>query len=207
MTLFTPHSSPLTKKTARRAVFLDRDGTINVEKDYLHRIEDFEFIDGAPEAIRRLRQAGYLVVVVTNQSGVARGYFSLEEVDALHRHLQRELAASGTAVDAFYTCPHHPTAGQGELRQACDCRKGEPGMLLQAAAELDIDLTASFMVGDKRADIEAGRRAGCSPLLVLTGYGSREARFFPTGEVPFCADLGAAADFILAEGKRETILP
>ena len=123
-------TSSSTPSAGRRAVFLDRDGTINEEKDYLWRIEDFVFIPGAPEAIRRLREAGYLVIVVTNQSGVARGYFGMAEVEALHRHLQRELARFGTAVDAFYVCPHHPTEGQGEYRRDCDCRKGRPGLLL-----------------------------------------------------------------------------
>jgi len=184
----------------RRAVFLDRDGTINEEKDYLWRVEDFVFIPGAPEAIRSLREAGYLVIVVTNQSGVARGYFGMAEVEALHRHLQRELARFGTAVDAFYVCPHHPTAGQGEYRRQCDCRKGRPGLLLQAAAELGIDLAHSFMVGDKLADIEAGRRAGCAPLLVLTGYGREEAERLPDDTVPTFADLPAAVDHILAAG-------
>jgi D-glycero-D-manno-heptose 1,7-bisphosphate phosphatase len=182
----------------RKAVFLDRDGTINVEKNYLYRIEDFEFIDGAPGAIKRLREGGYLIVVVTNQSGVARGYYTLEDVDRLHRYIQRELSEFGTAIDAFYTCPHHPTSGLGELRQECDCRKGRPGMLLQAAAEHHIDLAGSFIIGDKCADIEAGRRAGCAPLMVLTGYGSREAPKLSKDPVPLFADLNEAADFILS---------
>jgi D-glycero-D-manno-heptose 1,7-bisphosphate phosphatase len=192
----TPHSSLLTRNTARRAVFLDRDGTINVEKDYLHRVEDFEFIPGAPEAIRRLKDAGFLVVVVSNQSGVARGFFSLDEVEKLHSHLQTELARFGTSVDGFYVCPHHPTEGVGPYRQNCDCRKGNPGMLLQAAADFDVDLKASFMVGDKAADIEAGERAGCRSLLVLTGYGEGEAEKVPSA--PRCRDLCEAADLILA---------
>lgn len=184
----------------KRAVFLDRDGTINVEREYLYRVEDFQFIEGAPYAIKRLRDAGYLVVVVTNQSGVARGYYTLDDVAALHRYIQQQLAEIGTAIDAFYTCPHHPSAGRGELRQACDCRKGSPGMLLQAAAELDIDLARSFMIGDKRVDIEAGRRAGCTPLMVLTGYGAREAGYLPDDEGSLFADLSAAADYLLGEG-------
>ncbi len=159
----------------RPAVFLDRDGTINVEKDYLHRSEDFAFIPGAPQAIRRLKAAGFLVIVVTNQSGVARGYFSLAAVEELHRHLQRQLALFGTGIDAFYSCPHHPQDGVGEYRIACTCRKGAPGMLLQAAAEHRIDLAASWMIGDKAADIEAGHSAGCTSLLVLTGYGEKES--------------------------------
>lgn len=185
--------------TCRRAVFLDRDGTINLEKDYLHRVEDFAFVPGAPEAIRRLREAGFLVLVVTNQSGVARGYFGMEEVEALHRHLQRELERFGTAVDGFYVCPHHPTEGQGEYRRRCDCRKGEPGLLLQAAAEHRVDLDASFMVGDKAADVLAGERAGCRSILVLSGHGALEVAKLVGREVSVCADLAEAADFILRE--------
>lgn len=183
----------------RRAVFLDRDGTINVEKEYLHRIEDFEFIPGVPEAIRRLREAGFLVIVTTNQSGVARGYYPLAAVETLHRHLQAELARQGAAIDAFYVCPHHPTEGVGEYRNDCGCRKGKPGMLLQAASDLGIDLSRSWMVGDKAADVEAGKAAGCRSILVLTGYGETEKpRVDPA--VPTLADLTAAVRFIEAEG-------
>lgn len=201
-------TKPMIKPVGSPAVFLDRDGTINAEKDYLHRIGDFQFLPGAPEAIRRLKEAGFLVVVVTNQSGVARGYFGLDEVEALHRHLQGELARFGTAVDAFYFCPHHPTEGVGEFRRDCPCRKGKPGMLLQAAVDLGIDLGGSYMVGDKFADVEAGRAAGCTPLLVFTGYGSEEAFRHPEDPVRKAADLAAAADFILGKGSgRRAIAP
>lgn len=194
-----PLTTSLTK-TARRAVFLDRDGTINVEKDYLHRVEEFEFIPGAPAAIRRLKDAGFLVVVVTNQSGVARGYYDEQAVADLHGHVQQQLASSGTQVDAFYHCPHHPTEGVGRYRVDCDCRKGSPGMLLQAAQDLGIELSGSFMIGDKVADIEAGIAAGCRPILVRTGYGVKDepnvvARF-PGTQV--CRDLAAAAEYILS---------
>jgi len=181
----------------RRAVFLDRDGTINVEKDYLCRPEEFTFIPGAPQAIRALKDAGFLVIVVSNQSGVARGYFGPAEVEALHAHMQSELAPFATAIDAFYYCPHHPLAGVAPYRVDCDCRKGRPGMLLQAAREYGIDLSRSFMIGDKAADIEAGQAAGCTSVLVLTGYGAETA--LKTNLTPFaiCADLGAAAAAIL----------
>lgn len=182
----------------KKAVFVDRDGTLNIEKNYLYRIEDFEFIPGVPEAIRRLRQAGFLVIVATNQSGVARGYFTLAEVDGLHRHIQNELKKSGTCIDGFYVCPHHPTEGVGEFRRECGCRKGEPGLLLRAAAEHGIDLAGSWMVGDKLADVEAGEKAGCTSLLVMTGYGSQEVLRLPGRRVPCFADFGAAAGFILA---------
>jgi D-glycero-D-manno-heptose 1,7-bisphosphate phosphatase len=187
--------------TARRsavpAVFLDRDGTLNVEKEYLFRPADFEFISGAPEAIRRLNRAGYLVLVVTNQSGVARGYFGLEEVERLHRHIAALLVEHGARIDGFYVCPHHPTAGQGVWRRSCACRKGEPGLLLQAAVEHGIDLARSFMIGDKEADIEAGERAGCTPLLVLTGYGKDTAATVSPDRAGHFADLSAAVSWIL----------
>ena len=183
------------------AVFLDRDGTINVEKDYLHKVEDFEFIDGVPEAIRALKRAGYLIIVVTNQSGVARGYYSLDDVAQLHEHVQRELAKHNTAIDAFYVCPHHPKKGIGEFLQKCDCRKGAPGMLLKAADDHGIDLSRSYMVGDKIADIEAGNNAGCLPILVLTGYGQREKQKIIKGKVKVCPDLAEAAKAILSAGE------
>jgi D-glycero-D-manno-heptose 1,7-bisphosphate phosphatase len=181
----------------RRAVFLDRDGTINVERDYLHKIEDFEFIPGVPEAIKRLRAAGFLVIVVSNQSGVARGYFNERVVNQLHRHIQTELSRYGTSIDAFYFCTHHPEKGVGEYRIACDCRKGAPGMLLQAASEHNIDLSESFMVGDKLADIEAGERAGCRSFLVLTGYGASTAVQPGSALIEKFQDLCAVAEVIL----------
>jgi D-glycero-D-manno-heptose 1,7-bisphosphate phosphatase len=185
----------------RAAVFLDRDGTLNEEKAYLHRVEDFAFIPGAVEAVKALREAGFLVIVVTNQSGVARGYYSEGDVAALHRHIQGELARHATRIDAFYSCPHHPTQGKGRYRQVCDCRKGAPGMLLRAAVEHRIDLAQSYMVGDKVADMEAGERAGCTPILVMTGYGAAERERMAQGRARVCADLGAAARLILDQTR------
>ena len=182
---------------AHKAVFLDRDGTINVEKDYLHKIEDFEFIPGAPQAIKNLKDAGFLVIVVSNQSGIGRGYFDDKAVETLHAHIQNELATYGTAIDAFYFCPHHPEKGAGDYKIECDCRKGAPGMLLQAALEHDIDLQYSFMVGDKLADVEAGERAGCQSILVLTGYGESIVSNPEVAQVPKCRDLACAAKLIL----------
>lgn len=182
-------------KHANRAVFLDRDGVINVEKGYLHRVEELEFIPGAAEAIRLLKEAGYLVVVVTNQSGVARGYYSLGDVAILHRHMERELAARGAVVDAWYVCPHHPDHGG-----PCSCRKPLPGMLLQAAADHRIDLAGSYLVGDKSSDLEAGLAAGCRAILVGTGYGAESAGQVPDG-VPQFPDLLEAARAIVAEGR------
>ena len=191
----------------RCAVFLDRDGTINVEKNYLHRIDDFEFIPGAPEAIRRLQSAGYLIIVVTNQSGIARGYFSEEDVNCLHEHIQQELMTSGTGIDAFYVCPHHPTAVVDKLRLDCDCRKGSPGMLLRAAIEHNIDLKRSFMIGDKLADIEAGQRAGCQAILVLTGYGRETAQKHLLPQVKKCIDICDASDYITSLNHKLIMAP
>lgn len=164
----------------KRAVFLDRDGTINVEKDYLYRIEEFEFISGAPEAVRLLNEAGFFVVIVSNQSGVARGYYTEEDVGNLHRFIAAELKKSEAVVDAWYYCPHHPQ-GRGSYSLACRCRKPLPGMLIEAAQRHDIDLAASVMIGDKLADIEAGRAAGCRSILVRTGYGAEDEPCVPTG--------------------------
>jgi len=162
----------------RRAVFLDRDGTINLEKEYLYRIEDFEFVSGAEEAIRLLNDSGYFVVVVTNQSGVARGYYTEEDVEKLHREVSVRLAAKGAHVDAWYYCPHHP-AGKGSYALPCRCRKPLPGMLLTAADRYGINLEESVMIGDKRIDIEAGLAAGCRSILVRSGYGRVEQEDLP----------------------------
>jgi D-glycero-D-manno-heptose 1,7-bisphosphate phosphatase len=185
-------------KPLQRAVFLDRDGVINVEKGYLHRIEDFELLPGAPEALSLLKEAGFLLVVVTNQSGVARGYYSLEAVHELHRHLQSELKPYGVAINGFYICPHHPEHGSGKFAAECFCRKPLPGMLEQAVADFRIDPAQSYLVGDKLSDIEAGHAAGCRCLLVRTGYGDISAEAVPK-DVTIVDDLLAAARSIIGE--------
>ena len=163
-----------------RAVFIDRDGTINVEKDFLYRAEELEFIPGSATAIRMLNEAGFLVVVVSNQSGVARGYYTEDDVLLLHRHIDEKLAQVGSRVDAWFYCPHHP-AGRGSYALPCRCRKPQPGMLLEAAGRFDIDLESSIMIGDKLVDVEAGRAAGCRAILVRTGYGREEELRLPDG--------------------------
>ena len=172
------------------AVFLDRDGTINIEKNYLYRIEDLELIPGTGEGIALLNRAGYRVVVVSNQSGIGRGFYKESDVHLLHRHLDSLLASFDARIDAYYYCPHHPEHGQGEYRRECACRKPLPGMLLQAAADLDLDLDRSFMIGDKLVDLEAGKAAGCRTLLVRTGYGEVPEQ---TDDLIVCDDLLAAA--------------
>jgi D-glycero-D-manno-heptose 1,7-bisphosphate phosphatase len=179
----------------KRAVFLDRDGTINVEKEYLYQTADFEFIPGAQEAIRLLNQAGIMVVVVTNQSGVARGYYTEDDVENLHRHIAAELEKSGAHVDVWLYCPHHPD-GRGSYALPCDCRKPSPGMLQEAARRYDIDLEHSTMIGDKQADIEAGKAVGCRTILVRTGYGSKEEQHIASQTV-VCDDLLSAVTSLL----------
>ncbi len=177
----------------RNAVFLDRDGTINVEKSYLHRLEDWEWIPGAIDAIRRLNRAGYLVIVVTNQAGIARGMYGEEEVRKLHGQIDAMLASQGAHIDAYYYCPHHPDFGD---QIACNCRKPAPGMILQARDDWVIDLSRSYIVGDKIADMEAGLAVGVMPILVATGYGAETRLTLPPG-VCCVADVGAATRLIL----------
>lgn len=183
------------------AVFLDRDGTINIEKEYLYRIEDLELISGTGKAIALLNQAGYRVIVVSNQSGIGRGYYSEADVHHLHRHIDRVLAQDGAAVDAYYYCPHHPEHGQGEYRRECSCRKPLPGMILQAAQDLGINLATSFMVGDKSVDVQAGKAAGCTPILVRTGYGADEEQHLHD-KVPVVDNLLAAAEMIIKRCQK-----
>lgn len=142
------------------AAFLDRDGVINVDDGYVHRIEALRFIAGAPAAIRRLNEAGFAVVVVTNQSGVARGYYSEAEMDTFHDQLRARLAEHGARLDAIYTCPFHPDAIVPAYRQDHPDRKPNPGMILRALADLPIDRTGSFLIGDRDTDMMAASAAG-----------------------------------------------
>jgi D-glycero-D-manno-heptose 1,7-bisphosphate phosphatase len=139
----------------RPAAFLDRDGVLNVDHDYVYRPEQLEWIDGAREAVRFLNLAGYYVFVISNQSGVARGYYDEAAVKSFHGHMQEELAAHGARIDAFYFCPHHPEGIIKSLAVSCRCRKPSPGMLEQAAREWPIELGASFLIGDKDDDAAA----------------------------------------------------
>lgn len=194
-----------------KIVFLDRDGTINEEVHYLHRPEDFCFLPGVPQALRRLKEAGYQLVVVTNQAGVARGYYTEEDVQNLHRYVNSLLREQGAEIAAFYYCPHHPEYGIGPYRVRCRCRKPGVGLFEQAAERFSIDREASFMVGDKLLDVEAGKNYGLTSILVGTGYGREEkARLEAEGASPpydyYGNDLTEAVDWILsrsARGKEE----
>ena len=155
---------------AKIAVFLDRDGVINQDTGYVSCVDDFHFIDGTIEALQILKKKGYCLVVVTNQSGIARGYFTEEQFMSLTEWMDWSLADRDVDLDGIYFCPHHPTAGVGEYRQECTCRKPAPGMLLDAAKDLKIDLANSYMVGDKAGDLQAAKAAGVGhTVLVRTG--------------------------------------
>jgi D-glycero-D-manno-heptose 1,7-bisphosphate phosphatase len=155
-----------------RAVFLDRDGTVNEEVGYLRDLADLRLIRGAGEAIRRLNDAGLKVVLVTNQSGVARGYFPESLVHEAHARLEQMLRIEGARIDAIYYCPHHPTAGKSSYTMVCDCRKPGTGLIDRAARDLAIDVKQSYVVGDKWSDVELGQRAGAHSILVRTGFAS-----------------------------------
>lgn len=157
----------------RPAVFLDRDGVLIDEVNYLARVDQVRVTPGAAAAVRRLNDAGITVVVVTNQAGVARGYFPESQVAVIHEHLSHLLAAdAGARIDHYDYSPYHPTEGLGEYKRETDCRKPNPGMLLRSADNLCLDLSRSWMVGDKLSDLQAGAAAGCRTILVRTGYGA-----------------------------------
>ena len=154
----------------QKAIFLDRDGTINKYVGFLRNIQDFELIDGVTDAIKMINQSGYLAIVVTNQPVIARGEVSLEELEAIHNKMETLLGEEGAYVDAIYYCPHHPDKGfegeRPEYKKICDCRKPKPGMLIKAAKDYNIDLKESWMIGDGLNDIEAGKAAGCRTALL-----------------------------------------
>lgn len=153
----------------RKAIFFDRDGTLNVDKNYLYRIEDFEWLDGAPEAIRWANEHDYLVIVVTNQSGVARGYFTEADVRFLHAWMNEDLARFGAHIDAFYYCPHLPDGNVAAYAKKCDCRKPKPGLIERACVDYDIDKGASLLVGDKPRDVDCASTAGVRGVLYEGG--------------------------------------
>jgi len=178
------------------AVFLDRDGTINEEMGYINHLSRFRLLPGSAEAIARLNRAGLKVVVVTNQSGVARGYFPLSLLEEVHRLMLAQFHQAGARVDGIYVCTHAPDAG-------CSCRKPRPGLILQAARELDLDVGRSFVVGDRFNDLETAANAGAQGILVKSGYGRGELEYSPAAgrltPAHVAEDLLAAADWIIGQ--------
>ena len=185
----------------RRAIFMDRDGTLCEEVGYVNHLSRCRLLPRSLEAVRLINQAGFLAIVATNQSGVARGYFRESLVEEVHARLRGWAAEGGARLDALYYCPHHPSEGAPPYRAACDCRKPRPGMLLRAAREHAIDLPASYMIGDSLADLGAAAAAGVPAVQVLTGYGRgiREHQRDRYREEPLhiAEDLLQAVRFIL----------
>lgn len=176
----------------RRFVLLDRDGTLNVEKHYLSDPAQLELYPGAGAAVRRLNQAGFGVAVVTNQSGIARGYFDMATLERIHARLHALLAAEGAHVDGIYLCPHGPD-------DDCTCRKPLPGMIEKAVAEHGFDPRQAVMVGDKEVDVDLGRAVGAATILVKTGHGAKAVADGSKAD-HIVDDLSAAVDVILGPG-------
>lgn len=186
---------------SRRAVFIDRDGTLIEETGYLNDFSRLKLFPYSVDAVRQLNRAGFLVVVVTNQAGIARGIVKPTFLDAAHDHIANVMRVGGARIDAFYHCPHHPDGIVAGLNLRCDCRKPAPGLWHQAARDLQVDLTRSFTIGDRWLDVGAGRAAGTGAVLVQTGYGQGEQKDPPSGVAAdaIVSDLAAAVGWILQQ--------
>ena len=159
------------------AIFLDRDGTINVDTGYVYKVEDLKFEDNALKGLKLLQIPEYLLIIVTSQSGIGRGMYTEQDYHKFMKAMYERFRTEGISIDGEYFCPHHPKEGIGRYKVDCECRKPNTGMLEQAAKDFDIDLSKSFVIGDKTEDIEMGRRAGCKTILVRTGKGGKDKNF------------------------------
>jgi D-glycero-D-manno-heptose 1,7-bisphosphate phosphatase len=188
----------------RPAVFIDRDGTLTEEVGYVNHPRRLRLLPRSAEAVRRLNAAGVAAVVVSNQAGVARGYFTEDVLHATNAELVAQLKGAGAHLDGVYVCPHHPTEGQPPYRTDCDCRKPKPGLLMRAAADLGLDLAASTIVGDRASDLAVAPAVGARRVLVLTGYGLGEWEYhrhrFPVMPDHVAEDLLEAVEWVLARG-------
>jgi D-glycero-D-manno-heptose 1,7-bisphosphate phosphatase len=187
------------------AVFLDRDGTINEQMGYINHVSRFVLLKGASEAVRLLNQSGWLAIVVSNQSGVARGYFPIHVVHEVHRHMAGLLKREGAYVDAIYFCPHHPSGKVQEYRRSCRCRKPDTGLIEESIKHFDIDPSGSFFVGDRCSDMELAKRANLRGILVKTGYGLGEIQYVlpRTRLQPIIADDLLSAVRLIVSGKTQ----
>jgi D-glycero-D-manno-heptose 1,7-bisphosphate phosphatase len=201
--------SAVIKNAMNKAVFLDRDGTVNEEVGYMTDLDKLRLIEGAGQAIRRLNEVGFKIVVVTNQSGVARGYFPESLVHEAHNRIDGMLSQFGARIDAVYYCPHHPRAGNSQYTRDCDCRKPRTGLIERAVKDLAIDKVHSYMVGDKWTDVELGQRAGVHAILVMSGFAPDD----PGNERPqqvaepdfFAHTIVEAADWIIRREQESGI--
>ncbi|WP_321811202.1 MULTISPECIES: D-glycero-beta-D-manno-heptose 1,7-bisphosphate 7-phosphatase [unclassified Burkholderia] len=179
----------------RKALFLDRDGVVNVDYGYVHRTQDCVFVTGIFDLVRIANASGYQVVVVTNQAGIGRGYFSEAQFIVFMDWMRDAFEARGARIDRVYFCPHHPVAGVGAYKQACACRKPEPGMLYEAQRELDLNMSESIMVGDKSSDLEAAARAGVGRrFLFAADRGDHATHAAEAGTIFRLSDVGAALE-------------
>jgi D-glycero-D-manno-heptose 1,7-bisphosphate phosphatase len=158
----------------QRAVFMDRDGTISEEVGYINHASRFRMFPYAADAIKHLNENGWLAIVVTNQAGVARGYFPEEMIETVHADMTKQVNNAGARIDAIYYCAHHPSVGDPPYRFDCDCRKPKPGLITRASEDFNIDLGNSWMIGDRYSDVELARNAGVKSMLVMSGYGRGE---------------------------------
>lgn len=194
------------KSNKNIAVFIDRDGTVTEEVGYLNNVERLKLIKGTSHAIKLLNKKGLKAIVVTNQAGVARGYFPEELIHKAHERLKKLLSRSGAYLDGIYYCPHHPDGNNEKYRKICDCRKPNPGMIEMASDELDIDINRSYVVGDKLSDVSLAHNVGAKGILVLTGYGKGELEYL-SGEFKqkpdyVAEDLRDAVKWILKDIKQ-----
>jgi D-glycero-D-manno-heptose 1,7-bisphosphate phosphatase len=187
------------------AVFIDRDGTINEQRGYINHVSRFILLPGVGQAIYLLNKNDYLVVVTSNQSGVAQGYFPVELVHETHELMKRELAKDNAYLDGVYFCPHHPNGVVSGYNKQCTCRKPGTGLIEKAASDLEIDMDRSFVIGDRWLDIEFARNAGIPGILVLTGYGRGDLEYVIPGKKtkPLCVaeDLPRAVAWLLAQNR------
>ncbi len=189
-----------------RALFLDRDGTIIVETNYLSSVRDLRLIRGTARALNRDRRAGFKIVIISNQAGVAKGYFTEREVMTVNKELLKRLKRGGVTVDGVYYCPHHPEGVNPAYTRKCECRKPGIELLKRAARSLNLDLGKSYLIGDRSSDIEAGKNAGCHTVLVRTGYGNAELKKMQECREVLpdstAGNIGEAVEIILTREKR-----
>ncbi|MBQ3438121.1 MAG: D-glycero-beta-D-manno-heptose 1,7-bisphosphate 7-phosphatase [Fusobacterium sp.] len=189
----------------KKAIFLDRDGTINVEKDYIYKIEDLEFEKGTIEALKTFKKMGYLLIVITNQSGIARNYFSEEDLHKFNQNMNNILKENEAEIDNFYFCPHHPEHGIGEYKKVCSCRKPNNKLIEDAIEYYNIDRENSYMIGDKFSDIQAGLKSNLKTVLVKTGYGEKELNKINIKKTLVCNNLSEFMEFLKRKKLSELI--
>lgn len=178
------------------AVFVDRDGTINVDVDFLSHPSQLSIIPRSADAIRELNELGIPVVVITNQSGIARGLYTEDDLTVVHNAMDEELRKSGASIFDYFYCPHHPVEGIGKYRVDCECRKPKPGMLIDAGKKYGFDLRRSFLIGDKCIDVQTGKSVGATSIQVATGYGKAEKEQCASERDYYADDLYGAVQFI-----------